>query len=60
MANPEETYHKYEFPLTGVTIEDGTLYLRLRVLKYRYDMSVACTATWTDLKMLEIDFVHNE
>ena len=60
LSNPQETYHKYEFPLTGLKIDDGTLFLRLRVLKYRYDMSVACTATWTDLKMLEVDFVHNE
>lgn len=56
-ADPDETYHKYEFPLTGITIDDGNFYLRLRVLKYRYDMSTACTATWTDLKMLEVNFV---
>lgn len=55
--DPDETYHKYEFPLTGITIDDGNFYLRLRALKYKYDLSGACTATWTDLKMLEVNFV---
>lgn len=55
--NPDETYHKYVFPLTGVTIDDGCLYLRLRALRYKYDMSGACAAAWTDLKVLEVDFV---
>ena len=57
ITNPQETYHKYEFPLTGVTIENGNLYLRLRAQKYRYDMSSACSSTWADLKMLEVNFV---
>lgn len=55
-SNPDETYHKYVFPLTGITIDDGNLYLRLRALKYKYDMSGACSAAWTDLKILEVDF----
>ena len=57
LPNPEETYHKYEFPVTGVTIEDGILYLRMRALKYKYDLSAACSSTWTDLKMFEVNFV---
>ena len=57
ITNPEETYHMYEFPVTGVTIDDGNLYLRMRAQKYRYDMSAACTSTWTDLKMFEVSFV---
>ena len=57
LTNPEETYHKYEFPVTGVTIEDGILYLRMRALKYKYDLSAACSSTWTDLKMFEVNFV---
>ncbi len=56
-TDPKETYHKYSFPLTGVTIDNGNLYLRLRALKYRYDMSNVCTVAWTDLKAFEIDFV---
>lgn len=57
LTNPEETYHKYEFPVTGVTIEDGILYLRMRACKYKYDLSAACSSTWTDLKMFEVSFV---
>ena len=34
----------------------GTLFLRLRARKYQYNMSVACTAAWTDLKVLEVEF----
>lgn len=55
-TNPDETYHKYVFPLTGVKIDEGNLYLRLRALKYTYDLSGACSAKWTDLKVLEVNF----
>lgn len=56
-TDPDETYHKYVFKTTGVTIEEGNFYLRLRALKYRWDFSADAVAAWTDLKCFEVDFV---
>ena len=53
----DDTYHKYIFETKGIDLPEGTFYLRLRMLKYKYDNSATIAAAWTDLKILELEFV---
>lgn len=56
-TDPEDTYHKYIFKTSGIKIDEGNFYLRLRVLQYKYDFSGNVGNAWTDIKCLELDFV---
>lgn len=59
--NPDETYHAYTFALKSISVPEGTLYLRLRSLKWNSNQETLtenlAADKATDIKGFEVSLV---